>query len=141
MGEFDIRKTVSQFAATVQLATFLRMFFWVAICFRLCSAQPFHTTASLSQARMWSSTASTSDLILFAGGTAAGSIDSAVVDLYNVSSQRWSVSSLSVARGGVSGAAFGSKAYFAGGIAGGVPSAVVDIFDTRTGMSPAKHAD
>ena len=96
----------------------------------------------LSVARMELSAAAVGDKVLFAGGlfmTYTGSAfvltgSSDVVDIYDVPTGTWSVEHLSQARGGMSCAVLGGKAYFAGGYRGNnIASDRVDIYDAATG--------
>ena len=92
------------------------------------------STAELSVARINMGVAVSGNKIFFAGGY---DTDGAAflwkynnVDIYDASTNTWSVDSLSSARSGVAGAAVGSKIFFAGG--GWPLSNVVDVYDLAT---------
>ncbi len=80
-------------------------------------------------------TASLGSKIYFAGGSRDRYlIPSTVVDIYDVNSELWTTSNLSLARDFPVGVSNGSKVFFAGGIDfnNGVALATVDIYDTLT---------
>ena len=69
---------------------------------------------NLSEPRYFSAGAALGSLILIAGG--ANSINvSAVVDIFDINSKQWSISTLSEARTQLAASAAGTKVVFAGG--------------------------
>jgi hypothetical protein len=76
--------------------------------------------------------ASAGNKILFAGGhNSLQTIPSSVVDIYDISTQTWSTTQLSIARYGIAAIAAGNKVYFAGGrsLSLDSPSSRIDIYD------------
>lgn len=109
------------------------------------------TLTALSQARAILAAVTCGKKVLFGGGlSVAGgfpplSIEHAVVDCYDVSGTRTTLTALSQAREDLSAATDGSgRAYFAGGrTQGSGPSAAVDCYDesgTRTTITPLSSA-
>ncbi len=93
---------------------------------------------TLSQARSSIAVASAGNKILFAGGSG----HSSRVDIYDISTNKWSTAELSEGRGfGIAAAANGNKIFFAGGEAGDGtwPSDVVDIYDVSTNTWTVAH--
>jgi hypothetical protein len=78
-------------------------------------------------------------MVLFAGGTNTGWVDTDLVEVLDAGSLQWLPAinppmALSVARHGPRAVTIGAKAMFAGvGGGGGLPSDVVDIFDPSSG--------
>lgn len=91
------------------------------------------STATLSEPRVtWY--AVVGDLAVFAGGWDFPGIVSKRVDIYNFTTDTWSIDSLSVARAFVGVASIGNKVMFAGGVTSENESSdVVDIYDATTG--------
>jgi hypothetical protein len=91
---------------------------------------------SLSHARGLIAATTAGSQAIFAGGF-DGVSASAVVDIYDATTGKWSVASLSQARkfrGASPAAAVGSRAYFGGGeSSAGVMTATVDIYDAQDG--------
>ncbi|MAG37658.1 MAG: hypothetical protein CL878_15595 [Dehalococcoidia bacterium] len=93
-----------------------------------------HTEAQLSEARTNLVATTVGTTVLFAGGGDAlfGS-PSAVVDLYDGDTGRWSTATLTEARGLLAATTVGKKALFAGGLADVFESSsVVDIYDSTS---------
>ncbi len=86
----------------------------------------------MSQARYDGASVAVGSYILVAGGYSASNTDSAVVDIYDIATNTWSVSALSISRTGVAAAAVGTKAIIAGGYnyAASDVSDRIDIYDT-----------
>lgn len=91
---------------------------------------------SLSVPRWFVGVASAGNLIMYAGGQSSGIAfppeDESIVDIYNTTTNTWSIASLSEARYGISTITVGSKIFFAGGITNFSSSSVVDIYDINT---------
>ena len=93
----------------------------MSIALGVTRAQGTWSTAQLSVSRYLLAAASVDDVAIFAGGYANAGADnipdpaSDAVDLYNITTQTWSTSLLSVARGSLAAASVGSVAIFAGG--------------------------
>lgn len=100
------------------------------------------TTATLSVGRSYLAGASANGKIFFAGGIRGSSplIASNVVDIYDVSSNTWTATTLpSGARHSLTAIGYGGRVYFAGGGTDGSypykvnpPSDAIDIYDTTT---------
>ncbi|HVI49057.1 MAG TPA: hypothetical protein VM802_29595 [Chitinophaga sp.] len=105
--------------------------------------------ANLSSARTDVSAVTAGSKVLFAGGNlldtvnikpgtnpkikAPRAVATTTVDLYDTNSKQWTVASLSKPRYGMSGAAIGNKAYFAGGVdSAGNYQKIVDVYDATT---------
>jgi hypothetical protein len=73
------------------------------------------------------------DIAIFAGGQSS-SFDSAVVDIYNVTPNTWTTSSLSQARTYPVATSVEDIAIFAGGTASSGYSAVVDIYNVTSNI-------
>jgi hypothetical protein len=99
------------------------------------------STAALSSARQEMSVATVGSRILFAGGVTGSCFrpsacgTSNAVDLYDASTNQWSVATLSSRRIRMAAVTVGDKAVFAGGLPTyqGGASAAVDIYDGPTG--------
>jgi hypothetical protein len=98
------------------------------------------SSARLSQARWLMGVTVVGGKALFAGGTTGNNFaypplgPSAVVDIYDSATDRWSTGALSLARFNVATATAGHKALFAGGATPTDPiNNVVDIYDADTG--------
>ena len=98
------------------------------------------STAKLSKWRYSIAAVASGNKVFFAGGrVGVGDPDSdqlfATVDIYDVSTNTWSVASLSEPRAAVGAAAVGNKVFFAGGEKSGSydTSNQVDIYDLSTG--------
>ncbi|MCV9389328.1 LamG-like jellyroll fold domain-containing protein [Reichenbachiella ulvae] len=91
------------------------------------------STATLSEARSHMAAASVGTKVLFAGGINAAST-SAVVDIYDSSTDAWTTATLSQDRQLLSATTVGDKVIFAGGYnsTSATNSAVVDIYDNST---------
>ena len=95
------------------------------------------STASLSAARYFLTTAACGTKLFFAGGY-DGTRYSNVVDIYDVITGAWTTAELSTARGLLAAAASGNTVLFAGGVTGeagggsNVASSVVDIYNLST---------
>ncbi|GAA4733473.1 hypothetical protein GCM10023229_09440 [Flavisolibacter ginsenosidimutans] len=94
---------------------------------------------TLSQARGAIAVASAGNKILFAGGVVY--THSSRVDIYDISTNKWSTAELSVARHRIAAVANGNKVFFAGGEIsdGTVPTDVVDIYDVSTNTWTVAH--
>ncbi|HEV8273637.1 MAG TPA: PKD domain-containing protein [Chitinophagaceae bacterium] len=103
------------------------------------------STAELSQPRYYITTATVGNKVFFAGnligngngGFGFPSSISVTVDIFDISSNTWSIANLSETRTGFTATAAGSKIYFAGGgdgTASGPASAKIDIYDDATGI-------
>ena len=96
--------------------------------------------AELSVPRSYIAAVATGDKVFFAGGSVHSASNltaaSSRVDIYNVTTQTWSIAELSQARGEIAAAVVGNKVFFAGGYmhlsSPGPPSSRVDIFDIST---------
>ena len=99
---------------------------------------PFGT---LSEAKTLISVASAGNKILFAGGLTTSGTLSATVDIYDVTSQSWSTSQLSVARYGMAAISAANKIYFAGGYTGNIdtPTTRIDIYDVTSNTWSTKE--
>ncbi len=101
------------------------------------------SVAHLSQGRAALSAAAAGNKVLFAGGfyflnNFGDLLFSSVVDIYDVSTNTWSTSSLSIPRGMLTATAAGNKIYFAGGVTLANPSDYtstdkIDIYDVNPG--------
>jgi hypothetical protein len=87
----------------------------------------------LSQNRSLLAAASIGDVVIFGGGTPDGFTMSAVIDMYNVTSNLWFTVNLSQPRAFLaatsSSAASTNKIFFGGGVSNTGLSNIVDIFD------------
>jgi hypothetical protein len=94
---------------------------------------------TLSQARSNVAVASAGNKILFAGGVSQD--HSSRVDIYDISTNKWSTAELSIARHYIAAVANGNKVFFAGGEIsdGTVPTDVVDIYDVSTNTWTVAH--
>ncbi len=94
---------------------------------------------TLSQARAFMAVASAGNKILFAGGE--DNTHSSRVDIYDISTNKWSTAELSIARHYIAAVANGNKVFFAGGeISDGTfPTDVVDIYDVSTNTWTVAH--
>lgn len=96
------------------------------------------TPARLSIARWGMAVVSAGNRIFFAGGTWGDGSSSNryynTVDIYDVSTNTWSVAALSRARSGIAAAVVGNKVFFAGGETERdyAPTDIVDIYDLST---------
>jgi hypothetical protein len=93
---------------------------------------------TLSQARSFMAVASAGNKILFAGGSEWSSR----VDIYDISTNKWSTAELSYGRSnGIAAVTNGNKIFFAGGETsdGTVPADVVDIYDVSTDTWTVAH--
>ena len=96
------------------------------------------TSTQLSQARQGIAAVSCGNKIFFAGGSVhsislTGQAVYDNVDIYDVTSNTWTVAHLSEPRSFVAATAIGSKVFFAGGTTDGMHgSRTVDIYDTVT---------
>jgi N-acetylneuraminic acid mutarotase len=95
------------------------------------------STAELSVPRSSITAISAGNKIFFAGGYAGelGDLEYyySTVDIYDVSTNSWSVANLSEPRIGMAAATVGNKVYFAGGYNNGSCSNKVDIYDISSG--------
>lgn len=102
------------------------------------------TSAALSAGGADIAGAVVNNKVFFAGGLREDPVrlakPSAIVDIYDLSANRWSVANLGLGRADIEAVTVGSKVYFAGGSAG--PSAIngvlgatehMDIYDDATG--------
>jgi hypothetical protein len=97
-----------------------------------CNAQliPFGT---LSIPRSGALAASSGNKILFAGGVLGSNVLSSRVDIYDTTTQSWSIAELSQARYGMAVVSAGNKIFFAGGSPDELHfSSRVDIYDAST---------
>jgi len=102
----------------------------------------FVRTDQLSQARGLAAATSVNELAFFAGGQTPNGTKSAVVDVFNSTSQSWSVAHLSVGRSMLAATAVGPFAMFGGGevrehegnTSKSDDVAVVDVFNYETGV-------
>jgi K319L-like, PKD domain/Kelch motif/Galactose oxidase, central domain len=94
---------------------------------------------TLSQARSFMAVAAAGNTILFAGGVV--NTHSSRVDIYDISTNKWSTADLSIARHYIAAVANGNKVFFAGGETsdGTVPTDVVDIYDVSTNTWTVAH--
>ena len=94
---------------------------------------------TLSQARAFMAVASAGNKILFAGRE--DNTHSSRVDIYDISTNKWSTAELSIARHYIAAVANGNKVFFAGGeISDGTfPTDVVDIYDVSTNTWTVAH--
>ena len=69
--------------------------------------------------------------IFFAGGSSGSSLLSRV-DIFNLTTQTWSTTNLSLPRTNISAVACANKVFFAGGTTSSGPSSRVDIYDMAT---------
>ena len=100
------------------------------------------STAALSQVRSSLAATTVDNKAIFAGGVWSSScwatVFSDVVDMYDASTNTWSIATLSQARAGIAATTVGSKVLFAGGSYSYAPyqsafsSNVVDIYDATT---------
>jgi hypothetical protein len=89
----------------------------------------YQTFATLSEARYYLAATSIEDLVLFGGDYIPYGYSKAV-DMYNVSSNRWTTATLSQARYYLTSTSLANRfALFAGGYNRSSHSNVVDIFD------------
>lgn len=95
------------------------------------------STAELSEARINPAAASAGNKIFFAGGCPLNSglceTPSAIVDVYDASTNTWSTTNLAEARVGLVGASVGDKALFCGGYTFPAFSSRVDIYNSTSG--------
>jgi len=85
----------------------------------------------LSEARIGIAAVSSGNKIFFAGGINASSYSSRV-DIYDITTQTWSIAELSIPRAEMTAIAAGDKIFFAGGRTSTDISARVDIYDLTT---------
>jgi len=95
------------------------------------------TTAELSKARGYMTTAVLGNKIFFAGGFDQTGFGSSRVDIYDVSTNLWTTTELSRGRYLMAGAAAGNKVLFAGGfqwanVTNDPYPTIVDIYDVST---------
>jgi hypothetical protein len=95
------------------------------------------TTASLSAPGHLIGAAAVGNKVLFGGGDhgfnmASGTSRSTAVDIYDVSTNKWSTASLSEPRINNSAITVGNKIYFAGGGSRSSTSNSIDIYDNAT---------
>jgi len=123
-----------------KLILFISLFFSL-----ISSSQPYTCVGSrpqinaqlisignLSQTRHGVAVASAGNKILFAGGFNTNMAATDRVDIYDITTQSWTTSQLSVGRCYMATVASGNKIFFAGGspdASGGNASKVVDIYD------------
>ena len=69
--------------------------------------------------------------IFFAGGSDGG-VNFSTVHIFNLTTQNWSATDLSLARTGISAVVCANKVFFAGGFTSSGPSSRVDIYDIAT---------
>jgi Kelch motif len=101
------------------------------------------SSAQMSQARGFLAGAAAGDDIIFGGGEITGYFPTSTVDIYNIKTGAWSSDALSVGRSFLAATAVGNLVFFGGGessagqgiplTSSGVPSTVVDIYNTSTG--------
>lgn len=98
------------------------------------------TTAKLSEPRYRLAAAAAGNKVVFAGGAkpdadGSGGVESARVDIYDVTTGQWTTAQLSVARRRLTATAAGNKILFGGGygVDGNDPN-TVDIYDVTTGQ-------
>jgi hypothetical protein len=98
------------------------------------------TTAELSEARTRITTATIGNKVFFAGGCSNTPFEwsgiSNKIDIYDLSTNTWSVKILSETKIGFTATAAENKIYFAGGwtpFAGSSTSSIIDIYDDVTG--------
>ena len=95
------------------------------------------TTAELSEARFDIAATANGNKVLFAGGYYYGSPllfpTSNRVDIYDASTNSWSISALSEPRSNIKAVSVGNKMLFAGGVGNNNVSGKVDIYDITTG--------
>ncbi|HEY0678295.1 MAG TPA: hypothetical protein VGD17_08410 [Chitinophagaceae bacterium] len=84
---------------------------------------------TLSVTREGIAVAAASNKVVFAGGHAFGSVMISRVDIYNTANNSWSTAELTEGRTMIKTTVLGNKIYFAGGLANGLPSNTVDIYD------------
>jgi N-acetylneuraminic acid mutarotase len=92
-------------------------------------------SGTLSDARTGGiSVASGGNKIFFAGGSAISGGHSSTVDIYDITTQRWTTAKLSENRSKISTITAGNKVFFAGGEIGDgtCPTKTVDIYDLST---------
>ncbi len=88
---------------------------------------------TLSEARREMSVASAGNKILFGGGLNSSSVPSSTVDIYDITTQTWSIAQLSVPRTNMGVIASGNKIYFAGGYSSKLAvSSRIDIYDAAS---------
>src|SRR3954453_9049982 len=99
--------------------------------------------AHLSAAGRNIASAAVGDKVFFAGGDAGVSVNSGIppsstVDIYDLSTNTWSIAALSEPRSGITAITANNKIYFAGGseVKGGYwpYSNKIDIYDNATGI-------
>ena len=92
----------------------------------------------LPEARTGMTAVSGGNKILFAGGYAASTVPggsgqlSSRVDIYDITTQKWTVAALSQAVAGIKAITLGNKIFFAGGDISAAFSSSVDIYDVVT---------
>jgi len=96
------------------------------------------STAELKEARSGMAVAAAGNKVFFAGGhyindpmTGQGGM-SKLVDVYDLSSNTWTTTTLSEPRNNIAAATAGSKILFAGGYGSSYSSSAVDIYDVST---------
>jgi hypothetical protein len=97
------------------------------------------TTAELSKPRWQMATVAAGSKVFFAGGgyydDGDNAIDSKNVDIYDISTNQWSVASLSAAKHDMAAATVGHKVFFAGGMMDDMLDSIsktIDIYDLAT---------
>ena len=97
------------------------------------------TVTQVSKARSDVETIAVGNKIFFAGGLDYDEtnydvyVPFSAVDIYDITTNTWTVSNLSEARGAIKATVAGTKIFFAGGLkAGNMLSAKVDIYDLQT---------
>ena len=95
-----------------------------------------HSVANLSEARALPAVGSAGHVIAIGGGMVPGDpyANSRTVDFYNNGNNTWSNSQLSVGRGFLAAAGWGTKILFGGGedITSTIPTDLVDIYDINS---------
>jgi hypothetical protein len=97
----------------------------------------------LSSARSHVAAVAAGDKVLFAGGSANTSIMypdvSSTVDIYNIATNEWTVTTLRFPRTQISAAAVGDKVFFAGGNYSDLDATMVETYNVATGRWEAFH--
>jgi hypothetical protein len=106
------------------------LFSFVFVCILVNGINSQWVTTQFNTPRAWLASASSGDIVLFGGGMSGATVLNNV-NIYDVTMQKWTDSTLSVARGALVATSVESMILFAGGEdATGAGSAVVDIYHT-----------